>query len=262
MATDKAAPVTPSKTAKAKKRTAAKAPAVTPTKTQKTKKAPATPKDKWALAMSLFKKFMPGLGHDGTGLYGTLTNGTLRKMLDRCNVKDCTHVDVGAADGKVLMGAMSLGAKNAYGVEISGDALATKFNAMRDELARTFPNAGEAALMTSTDICDLRAPTVEGWLTEVFGSDAAADGSELTVSAVWHGFNIEAKEALLEACAASARVTRFSLIGPAKRDYGNPHHVIEFVEKRGAKVELVGDDLAHLSGSGENQRVITFQRLR
>ena len=54
---------------------------------------------------------------------------------------------------------------------------------------------------------------------------------------------------------------RFSLIGPAARDFGKPERVLEFVESCGASAELVGDFTAHLSGSGENQRVMTFQRL-
>ena len=44
---------------------------------------------------------MPGLGHDGVGLYGTLTNTTMRRMIERVECEDRTHVDVGAADGKV-----------------------------------------------------------------------------------------------------------------------------------------------------------------
>jgi len=260
MAVTAAPPVTPSKAAK-KRAAAAAAPAVTPTKTAKKTKAPATPADpKWSRAMSIFRKFMPGLGHDGVGLYGTLTNGTLRKMLERCDVEGRTHVDVGAADGGVLLGAMALGAKHAYGLEIGSPAYTDKFDNMMIQLSEQFPSAGEARLATSTDICDLRAATVEGWLAEVFARGGAVDDdSEITVSAVWHGFNIEAKEALLAACAASDRVVRLSLIGPAKRDFGKPESVIEFVASCGARAELVHDDLAHLSGSGENQRVMTFQ---
>lgn len=87
--------------------------------------------------------------------------------------------------------------------------------------------------------------------------------SEITVSAVWHGFNPEAKRCLLSAIARSSRVSRFSLIGPAARDYGKPEAVIDFVKGNcGTTLELVGDDKAHLSGSGENQRVMTFAVLR
>ena len=283
------AAITPTKS---RKRSAAAAAVVTPPKGKKTKAAaptPSTPVDegKWRQAMrasgappparappprpraapsrappprSIFRKFMPGLGHDGVGLYGTLTNATMRRMIEKVECEDRTHVDVGAADGKVLLGAMALGARHAYGLEISGPALADKFHAMRDKLAVGHPMAGEARLATSTDICDLRGPSVEAWLSEVFG--AADDGSKITVSAVWHGFDPPAKETLLAAVAASTRVTRFSLIGPAKRDYGKPEAVLDFVKARGAKVELVGDDCANLSGSGESQRVMTFEILR
>ena len=61
------------------------------------------------------------------------------------------------------------------------------------------------------------------------------DDTEITVSAVWHGFNTDAKECLLAACATSARVARFSLIGPAKRDYGGPEAVQDFVKPHGAR---------------------------
>ena len=73
-------------------------------------------------------------------------------------------------------------------------------------------------------------------------------------------FNTEAKETLLSACARSQRVTRFSLIGPAKRDYGNPEAVIDWVGQQGGACKLVGDDKGHLSGSGENQRIMTFEK--
>lgn len=258
--------------APAKKLTPKKAPK-TPTKKKLTKKAnvvtPQTKKSqakaddgpyaaKWKKAMQIFRRFQPGLGHDGVGLYGTLTNGTMRTMIDRCDVAGKTHVDVGAADGKVLLGALALGAAHVYGLEISGPGLSDKFHAMRDILAQDHPLGGSAArLATSIDICDLRGSTVEAWLGEVFSENT---DTEITVSAVWHGFNTEAKEALLSACATSARVTRFSLIGPAKRDFGNPEAVIEFVGQAGGACILVGDDKAHLSGSGENQRVMTFEK--
>ena len=74
-------------------------------------------------------------------------------------------------------------------------------------------------------------------------------------------FNTEAKETLLSACARSQRVTRFSLIGPAKRDYGNPEAVIDWVGQCGGACKLVGDDKGHLSGSGENQRIMTFEKV-
>lgn len=249
---DSNAPKTPSK---GKRKSSSTAAVVTP-HDKKKKAEPTAEEKKWKNAMSIFRKFEPGLGHDGTGLYGTLTNATLRKMLDRCDVAGRTHVDVGAADGKVLLGATALGAKHAYGIEISGPALATKFEAMRDMAAHSFPTDGEKKLATGTDITELEGATVEAWLDEVFG--AGTDDTEITVSAVWHGFNIEAKEALLAACAKSSRVARFSLIGPAKRDYGGPEAVLDYVKANGARAEMVGDDLAHLSGSGENQRVMTF----
>jgi len=135
---------------------------------------------------SIFQRFQPGLGHDGTGLYGTLTAGTMRTMIERCEVVGRTHVDVGAADGKVLLGALSLGAAHVYGVEISGDGLQTKFEGMRDVLAQSHAmGASSARLACSIDICDLRGATVEAWLNEVFNE---SDDTEITVSAVWHGY--------------------------------------------------------------------------
>ena len=65
----------------------------------------------------------------------------------------------------------------------------------------------------------------------------------------------------MSACARSQRVTRFSLIGPAKRDYGNPEAVIDWVGQCGGACKLVGDDKGHLSGSGENQRIMTFEKV-
>ena len=197
----------------------------------------------------------------------------MRTMIERCEVVGRTHVDVGAADGKVLLGALSLGAAHVYGIEISGDGLQTKFEGMRDVLAQSHSmGASSARLACSIDICDLRGGTVEAWLNEVFNE---SDDTEITVSAVWHGyvlyfdtpltyicrFNTEAKETLLSACARSQRVTRFSLIGPAKRDYGNPEAVIDWVGQQGGACKLVGDDKGHLSGSGENQRIMTFEKV-
>ena len=110
----------------------------------------------------------------------------MRTMIERCEVVGRTHVDVGAADGKVLLGALSLGAAHVYGVEISGDGLQTKFEGMRDVLAQSHAmGASSARLACSIDICDLRGATVEAWLNEVFNE---SDDTEITVSAVWHGY--------------------------------------------------------------------------
>ena len=110
----------------------------------------------------------------------------MRTMIERCEVVGRTHVDVGAADGKVLLGALSLGAAHVYGVEISGDGLQTKFEGLRDVLAQSHSmGASSARLACSIDICDLRGATVEAWLNEVFNE---SDDTEITVSAVWHGY--------------------------------------------------------------------------
>ena len=110
----------------------------------------------------------------------------MRTMIERCEVVGRTHVDVGAADGKVLLGALSLGAAHVYGIEISGDGLQTKFEGMRDVLAQSHSmGASSARLACSIDICDLRGATVEAWLNEVFNE---SDDTEITVSAVWHGY--------------------------------------------------------------------------
>ena len=109
----------------------------------------------------------------------------MRTMIERCEVVGRTHVDVGAADGKVLLGALSLGAAHVYGVEISGDGLQTKFEGMRDVLAQSHAMGASAArLACSIDICDLEE-LPSAWLNEVFNE---SDDTEITVSAVWHGY--------------------------------------------------------------------------
>ena len=76
----------------------------------------------------------------------------MRTMIDRCDVAGKTHVDVGAADGKVLLGALALGAAHVYGLEISGPGLSDKFHAMRDILAQDHPLGGSAARLVPATI--------------------------------------------------------------------------------------------------------------
>lgn len=214
---------------------------------------PKKKKDRWAVAMSVFAKFEPGLGHDGVGLYGTLTDASVRVVLERAKVRGRTHFDVGAGDGKVMLGALAAGAARSFGVEIAGDALETKFRAMKAKLEAACDETFDGDLKCGVDITDFDAP-VERWLVDCFN---VVDADDIVVTAVWHGFNVEAKESLLAALAMSSSVTAFTLVGPVRKDYGTAAAVRAFFLRFGTHVSLVHDDRATLAG-GESYRALTF----
>uniref|UniRef100_A0A7S3NEV1 DOT1 domain-containing protein n=1 Tax=Aureoumbra lagunensis TaxID=44058 RepID=A0A7S3NEV1_9STRA len=148
--------------------------------------------DHWSIAMSIFTKFEPGLGHDGVGLYGTPTPASARKVLERLSVSGCTHIDIGAADGKMMLGAMALGAERSFGIELAGNCLVTKFNAMKAKLANAIGRHDlDTTLACDTDIINLSPEGVHQWIAHVFGRDP---GNNIVLSAVWHGFTIDAKK--------------------------------------------------------------------
>lgn len=209
-------------------------------------------KDRWSSAMSLFAKFEPGLGHDGVGLYGTLTDASVRLMLERVGVRGRTHLDVGAGDGKVMMGALAAGAARSFGVEIAGDALETKFRAMKAKLEAACDATLEGELRCGVDITEFESP-VDQWLDELVG--------DVVVTAVWHGFNVEAKESLLAALARSSRVRNFTLVGPVRKDYGTAAAVHAFFLRFGTPLRLLHDDRATLAG-GESYRALTFHIIK
>mmetsp|Transcript_9777 Transcript_9777/g.29638 ORF Transcript_9777/g.29638 Transcript_9777/m.29638 type:complete len:269 (-) Transcript_9777:378-1184(-) len=214
-------------------------------------------------AMSIFRSGMPGLGHNGLGLYGTLTKGSALKVLDRLDLEGKTHVDVGAADGRMLLGALALGAARSYGIEIAGDCLAVKFDGMKKKLEAKLKRPLSATLKCDTDICHLpQQAGVAGWLTHLFDDDAESD---VVLTAIWHGFTIDSKETLLRAVAAAyPRVSRFSLIGPMQKDFGKPEDVLDFLRTdchlHASKVVLAHHDEVTLSG-GEAHRALTFHLL-
>lgn len=224
--------------------------------TPETKKTKRAANGSWAAAMSVFAKYSPGLGHDGRGLYGSLTNESLRRMLERHAFGPVTtHLDVGAGDGKVMLGAVALGAAHSFGVEIAGSALSNKFEAMRTVLASTI-GAVNAELRCEIDVADLdETRGIEGWLGNVFEHNVA---TEVCVTAVWHGFTVESKECVLRALAHSRRVSTFSLVGPVRKDYGNAKDVLEFFSRFAKPTNLLYDDKATLAG-GESYRALTFK---
>ena len=168
----------------------------------------------YSFTMSIFKKFSPGLGHDGDGLYGTLTNSSLRNLVENLGVEGKTLIDIGAADGKVMLAALALGAKSVYGVELAGSSLETKFDAMVRKLRDGFLRQDQkAALKCNTDIVKLKLGSISEILRHQFPSmHRVTPGRNVLVSAVWHGFNVEAKEALLTILSRSQHVKRFSLV--------------------------------------------------
>lgn len=224
--------------------------------TPEMKKSKRPTNDPWAAAMSVFAKYSPGLGHDGRGLYGSLTNESLRRMLERHAFDPVTtHLDIGAGDGKVMLGALALGVAHSFGVEIAGSALSNKFEAMRSVLASKI-GAINAELRCEIDVADLdETRGIEGWLGDVFAHNSTA---ELCVTAVWHGFTVESKECVLKALAHSRRVSTFSLVGPVRKDYGNAKDVLEFFSRFDKPTNLLYDDKATLAG-GESYRALTFK---
>ena len=216
----------------------------------------------WGAAMSIFTKFQPGLGHDGVGLYGTLTPASAQRVLQRLDLDGKIHIDIGAADGKMMLGALALGAKRSYGIEIAGDCLVAKFDAMKRQLAAKIDRPLEAVLACNTDICDLPEENVVQWLDHVF---QCQEDDDIVVTAVWHGFTIDSKQTLLRAIAkAYPRVTRFSLIGPMRKDFGYPDDVLDFLRSDcgipADNVLLAHHDHCNLAG-GEAQRALTFHLL-
>ena len=188
-----------------------------------------------------------------------------------------SQVDVGAADGKVMLGALALGAARSYGLEVSGPALRDKFEAMLLSLrSRPAVQVGVGELLCNTDITELDG-NVERWLADCFASFNAVAGNvaaapaqpkrrrDIAVSAVWHGFNVEAKEALLAALADSQRVSTFTLVGPTKKDYGTSAKVLDFVQSRRTdglvNVAFLHDDTVKLAGGGESYHALTFEIL-
>lgn len=222
--------------------------------------------DNFKIAMKIFKKYCPGLGHDGDGLYGTLTNNSLQHIMNEIQPREKILVDIGAADGKVLLAGLSFGAHAAFGMELAGDALETKFEAMINGLKKEtnfrFPsNEQMARLKCSTDITTFKSGTTSDMLLSCFPkSFKMVPGKNILVCAVWHGFTISAKESLLRRLANSHFVESFTLVGPQLKDYGKPEEVLAYMKNENPRfsVRKVSSSPVKLSGGGEHYQAVTF----
>ena len=187
----------------------------------------------------------------------------MRNLVENLGVEGKTLIDIGAADGKVMLAALALGAKSVYGVELAGSSLETKFDAMVRKLRDGFLRQDQkAALKCNTDIVKLKLGSISEILRHQFPSmHRVTPGRNVLVSAVWHGFNVEAKEALLTILSRSQHVKRFSLVGPVKKDYGKSEDVLAFVRKANPKcrIKSISNESATLSGGGEKYRALTFE---
>ena len=221
----------------------------------------------YSLAMTVFKKYCPGLGHDGEGLYGTLTNNSLSNIMKTVRPKGKCIVDVGAADGKVLLAGLAFQAKSAFGIELAGDSLVTKFNAMinsiKDKTMGAFPTENQAAcLKCNTDILKFESGSMTDLLTQCFsGIFRIRPGKNIVVCAVWHGFTIKAKESLLKRLANSHFVQSFMVVGPQLKDYGKSTEVVDFLKQQNPKCTAhhVSSIPVTLSGGGEHYRAMYFE---
>jgi hypothetical protein len=256
-----------------KMRTSTKKVPGAPRKLKKTT-APAVNTPMWRLAkaMTVYRRFSPGLGHDGDGLYGALTNNSLKHLMEKLNVNGTRIVDIGAADGKVLLAGLASGAVSAHGVEVAGDALEDKFDNMITVLQRdgVLLTSQTARLKCKVNVAQL--PTecgnnMEGMLSHYFPeefniSDSNSD-SELIIIAVWHGFNVEAKQALLRCLCKSKTVSRFVVVGPQNFPYGKSDEILEFMkdEKCIWKPKAVDKLVVKLSGGGETYRANIFAKI-
>ena len=212
--------------------------------------------------MGIFKKFTPGLGHDGDGLYGTLTNNSLQRLIEHLHVDGKTLIDIGAADGKVMLAGLALGAQAGYGIELAGDSLEVKFDAMIRQLRNGYLGLdAHAALKCNTDITKMNVGTISEILSECFSETyRIIPGRHIAVCAVWHGFNIEAKQSLLTILARSQHVQRFALVGPVTKDYGRPADVVEFMKESNPRcnIALETTESVTLSGGGEHYQAVIY----
>jgi hypothetical protein len=225
--------------------------------------------------MSTYRRYSPGLGHDGDGLYGALTNNSLKHLMEELNVAGTRVVDIGAADGKVLLAALACGAVSAHGVEVAGDALENKFDSMINELRKdsVLSTSQTARLRCKVNVAKLPdgcGNNVEGMLSHYFPNeftDGNGNGNEeehenensnaeLVVVAVWHGFNVEAKQALLNSLCKSGLVNRFVVVGPQNFPYGRSDEILEYMKDQKCKwkPKSLQDLVVKLSGGGETYR--------
>ena len=222
-----------------------------------------------AKCMSTYRRYSPGLGHDGDGLYGALTNNSLKNLMENLDVKGTRVVDIGAADGKVLLAALGCGAISAHGVEVAGDVLETKFDSMVNELRKDniVTESQRARLRCKVNVAKL--PTecgdnVESMLAHYFPQEFGSNpdttteenNAELVIVAVWHGFNVEAKQALLRSLSKSKLINRFVVVGPQNFPYGRSDEILEFLkdEKCKWRPKSLQDLVVKLSGGGETYR--------
>ena len=219
------------------------------------------------LAMAVFKKYCPGLGHDGEGLYGTLTNNSLSNIMKTVRPTGKCIVDVGAADGKVLLAGLAFQARSALGIELAGDSLVTKFNAMvnsiKNKTMGAFPTQNQSAcLKCNTDILKFENGSMTDLLTQCFpGTFRMRPGRSIVVCAVWHGFTIKAKESLLKRLANSHFVQSFTVVGPQLKDYGKSTEVLDFLKQQNPKCTAhhVSSIPVTLSGGGEHYQAMYFE---
>lgn len=219
-------------------------------------------------AMRAYRRFVPGLGHDGCGLFGTLTDDSLRRIMGKLSLQDAYVVDIGAADGKILLAALSHGARSAHGVDVAGDCLETKYAAIVAELKCMTPPAIEShqstALRCKIDIRNSEARSIEAFLALVFPLCAqytatSAAAPNLVVVSNWHGFAVDAKQRLMKYVARSNRTAKFCVVGPRRQPYGTADEIVAYLEDYGwVDVQRAPrDDLVvALSGSGEKHHAV------
>eukprot|EP00946_MAST-07B_sp_MAST-7B-sp1_P002422 g2422.t1 len=227
-----------------------------------------THSDRHKSAMSMYQRYQPGLGHDGDGLYGALTKNSLASLFEQLQCAGRRVIDIGAADGKVLLAALAHGASAAYGVEVAGDALVGKFDSMVEKL-RGVGVIGEgqrAGLKCNVDVSRLpkSQDSIEAMLAncfpEEFSDSTVGEDTGLIVTAVWHGFNVEAKQALLKLFARSQCLDRFVVVGPQLFPYGRPEEILTFLKEDAKckwKPRVTSNIVVKLSGGGETYRAIT-----
>ena len=83
---------------------------------------------------------------------------------------------------------------------------------------------------------------------------------DLLITAVWHGFNVEAKQALLKLLAQSQCVERFVVVGPQSFPYGRADEILAFLKDDAGctwKPQVTSNIVVKLSGGGETYHAIT-----
>ena len=185
--------------------------------------------------LEVVRRPFKGLGKSFYGISGSLTVNSMHKIFNAMYDKNSTFVDIGAADGYIVILALLYGYTSSAGIEFDeGDALRHIYSSIWQTTLNKYPMLLKQSWSPKKPIM-----YYDTGIEDISSMDSF--GANVHIFSFWDGFSEHDSRILLERLKTSKNVTQVCLVRRRSRTWGTFKKVQKYLEtiKETVSIEVV-----------------------